>query len=337
MRTLLLICVAFVTLSCAPIPPIDMLADPDIAPPFVVSVELLDPQTLEVAFDEPVRQAEPHANGNSELGAIEWSVVESTAKFVFEHSPSPGTESFVEAEVEDMRGNSLLFVARFYGRNPSVPSVVINELTTQGSASNPDIVELAVLSDGNLAGVTLMEGTPDNWDQRIVLPDLTVAAGDFVVVHFKPQGIPEEIDELSDKGESGGINATEEAWDLWVPDGSGLSGNNGVISLTRDPFGGYLDAFVYSNRTSASDTNYAGFGSTKVLERATAVAEAGMWVIAGESIAPEDAVDPEPSTATRSMARDSLSTDTNHRNDWHITPTSGISPGAVNTDEEYEG
>jgi hypothetical protein len=337
MKTLLLICVALVTLSCAPIPPVDLLADPDLEPPFVVSVELADESTLKVEFDEPVTATSPEVYGDEALGVIDWSVTDTIATFAFEQGPAPGLESFVEAQVQDDAGNNLRFLARFYGRNDNLPQVVLNEITTQGSSTRPDIVELAVLSDGDLAGLTVIEGTPGNWEQRIVLPELMVSAGDFVIVHFKPDGTAEEIDEVISKNESGGKNTSDEGWDFWVPGGTGLSGNNGVISLTRDPFGGYLDAFLYSNRTSTSDTSYAGFGSRDVLERANEIAEAGMWQYAGDAIAPEDAVNPEPSTATRSMARSSLSADSDSKSDWHITPTSGISPGTVNTDEEYEG
>ena len=337
MKTLLLLCGAFVTLSCAPIPPVDMLADPDLEPPFVTSIDLVDETTLKVTFDEPVTATGPEVHGDQALGAIDWSVTDAVATFVFENGAAPGFESYVEAQVEDNAGNNLRFLARFYGRNDNLPDVLLNEITTQGSSSRPDIVELVVLSDGDLAGLTVTEGTPTNWEQRMVFPEVLVEAGDYVVVHFRPDDTAEEIDEITDRTASGGKSASDEGWDFWVPEGSGLSGNNGVISLTRDPFGGYMDAFLYSNRTSASDTNYAGFGSRDVMERANEIVEAGMWQIAGDTVAPEDAVNPEPSTATRSMARSSSSADTDSKSDWHITPTSGISPGLPNTDEEYEG
>jgi hypothetical protein len=51
---------------------------------------------------------------------------------------------------------------------------------------------------------------------------------------------------------------------------------------------------------------------------------------------PEDVVDPEDSTATRSMSRGSDGADTDTAADWHITPTSGYTFGGPNTDEVYE-
>ena len=164
---------------------------------------------------------------------------------------------------------------------------------------------------------------------------MDVVAGDYVVVHFRPQGIPEEINETTDRAASGGRNASPDAWDYWVSGGTGLSTNNGVLSLVENPLGGYIDAVIYSNRTSESDTRYRGFGSRKMLARADAVVEAGQWVAAGRAVVPEDAIPSGASTATRSMSRRSDGRDTNSAADWHITPTRGSTPGSVNTDEVH--
>ena len=213
--------------------------------------------------------------------------------------------------------------------------MIINEFTTQGSGSHPDLVEIRVLSDGNLAGACLYEGVPGNWDQRYVFPDVTVSADDYIVVHFKPQGIPEEVDELVRPDVSGGYDAHPAAWDFWVTGGTGLSGNNGVITLCENPVGGIIDGVLYSNRTSSSDERYRGFGSTAVMERADALVAAGAWIAAQTQVRPEDAVNPEDSTATRSIARMSSGRDTNTKADWHITPTRGLTPGLPNVDAVY--
>ncbi|MFW5744261.1 MAG: hypothetical protein ACOC2D_13380 [Spirochaetota bacterium] len=324
--------------SCAPLPPIPFVTDADLAAPVVTDLRLVSPVELEVAFDEAVSVvSEPL--GSASVGKVTLRTAETPAPavgFLFEAAPSPAAEHHVEAQVADVAGNHLRFVARFHGLNPMVPAMIINELTTQGSGNHPDLVEIRVLTDGNLAGACLYEGVPENWDQRYIFPSVDVVAGDYLVVHFKPEGIPEEIDEVDSRDASGGLDATPDGWDFWVPDGSGLSGNNGTIVLTENPLGGYIDAVLYSNRTSASDENYRGFGRRDVMERADALAAAGAWNFSGEAIAPEDAVDPDPSTGTRSMARGSDGADTNSRSDWHITPMRGLTPGTENTDEVYE-
>ena len=336
MRQIALFGAVLVTMSCTPLPPIPFLTDVDLVPPEIVGLRFRSPDELEVAFSEPVSWVSGPTHPRSIHVAGVRTEEPGRAVISFAEPPSAAVEHFVEAQVADDAGNHLRFVARFHGLNPLLPAMIINEFTTRGSGNNPDIVELRILTDGNLAGATLYEGVPGNWDQRFVFPSVDVAAGDYVVVHFRPDGVPEEVNELVSKEQSGGRNATPTAWDFWVAAGSGLSGNNGVISLCENPLGGYIDAVLYSNRTSDSDERYRGFGSTRVMERADALAAAGAWEYAGTAIAPEDAINPEGSTATRSMARRSDGTDTNSAADWHITPTRGLTPGAENTDDVYQ-
>ncbi|MFW5684986.1 MAG: hypothetical protein ACOC1I_09045, partial [Spirochaetota bacterium] len=320
MRKVGLLCVAIVTISCTPLPPVPFLEDADLAPPVVLEVGLPDPGRLRIVLDEPVELVTGPIPSHGL--SLEGSELEGDSLVVrFVEPPSPETEHHVEAQVRDLSGNHLRFVVRFYGLNPNLPSMLINEFTTQGSGNHPDLVEIVSLTAGNIAGACVFEGTPENWEQRFVLPSVNVSAGDYIVVHFKPEGIPEEVDETRSRSASGGRDASPTAWDFWVPEGSGLSGNNGVVSLCRNALGGYVDAVLYSNRTSDSDEHYRGFGSRDVVERADALAAAGAWVSrAGQRcvLAPEDAIDPEPSTATRSMSRDSDSTDSNTANDWHL-------------------
>ncbi len=328
---------AFATAACGQLPPLPVVGDADLTPPSIVGIELRNPVELIVRFDEPVAHA---SDGVGASDAIEGVVLEieddRVGVFRFAAAPAPEIEHWVEAQVADRAGNNLRFLLRFHGLNRLLPAMVINEFTTKGSTNRPDMVEIAVLTDGNIAGATLFEGLPGDWDQRFVFPSVDVEAGDFIVVHFRPDGIPEEINETVSKSQSGGKDATDTAWDYWVPGGTGLSSNNGVLTLTENPLGGYIDAVIYTNRTSASDDRYRGFGSTKLLNRVDAITAAGHWVYVGAMVAPEDAVNSERSTATRSMARSSDSRDTNSKDDWHITPTSGVSPGRPNTDERFE-
>jgi hypothetical protein len=108
-----------------------------------------------------------------------------------------------------------------------------------------------------------------------------------------------------------------------------------VISLYSRPGGEILDGVLYSNRTSESDAQYRGFGSATVLARADELVSAGGWRVSGSQAAPEDALNPDGSTATRSICRSSDSTDTDSREDWHIVPTRGSTFGTDNSDEVY--
>lgn len=324
--------------SCAPLPQLPFDDSADFDPPGIVSIEV-DSHGLELGFSEPCSLlpdsvlAGDSLSGNAVNTA--WSDNMRSLAFAFDPPPATGVEHQVEAQVEDLAGNNLRFVARFYGPNALLPAMVINEFTTQGSGKHPDFVEIRILTAGNLAGACLIEGVPGDWDSRFVFPDIDVAAGDYVVVHFKPQGIPEEVNETTSKSASGGYDSSDSAWDFWIPDGDGLSGNNGVLTLCETPAGGVIDAVVYSNRNSSSDERYRGFGSARMLSRVDYLDERGAWKGASPLV-PEDAVNPEPSTGTRSMCRRSSGEDSNRREDWHVVPTRGLSPGSRNTDEKHQ-
>ncbi len=163
-----------------------------------------------------------------------------------------------------------------------------------------------------------------------------MAEGVFILVHWKPSGDPAELNETEDMAASRGFDASDIAWDLWVADGRGLPGNNGVLSLYDRPGGICLDGVLYSNRTSQSDESYRGFGSVETLNRAEELVLDGGWKPAGARVSPEDAVSPEGSTGTRSICRQSSGADTDSAEDWHIVPTRKATFGAENSDEVYE-
>jgi hypothetical protein len=328
--------VAVACAGCAPLPEFPFLDGADLSPPAIVELALPDPHHLRVRFDEPCKLVDGTVvPGATISGSVVPAARDHELVFTFTVPPDPAQEHVLEAQVKDAAGNHLRFAARFHGVNPLIPAMLINEFTTQGSGKHPDLVEIRTLSAGNLAGACLYEGVPGNWEQRFVFPDVDVEAGEYIVVHFKPEGLPEEVNEVARPDLSGGYDAHPEAWDFWVPGGTGLSGNNGVISLCENPIGGVLDAVLYSNRTSSSDERYGGFGSSAVQERAIFVVTEGAWRTAGDRVRPEDAVDPENSTATRSICRGSDGADTNARDDWHITPTRGLTPGEENLDDVY--
>ncbi len=186
-----------------------------------------------------------------------------------------------------------------------------------------------------MGGVTVYEGTPGSFDDRLVFPPFEVSAGDFVLVHFRPSGDPAEVNETTDSAASGGLDSSPAAWDFWVRGGDGLGGNNGVLSLFGSPGGTLLDGVLYSNRTSESDELYGGFGTAEVLVRARDLVTLGGWRTAGGQPSPEDAVNPDGSTSTRSICRWSSGEDTDAATDWHIVPTRGSTFGARNSDEVY--
>ena len=290
---------------CGPITDIRERFDPDLTPPVLMGIRTLSEEQVELAFDEP---------------------------------PTCRIEDILivpQLNPVSVQSKDCLLLAVFYGYNGNLPELLINEFTTRGTGNHPDAVELKVSVAGNMGGLVLYEGTPSNYDERLIFPAFEVEAGDFLIVHFKAQGIPEEIDETEDKELSGGLDSSEYAYDFWIPEGAGISGNNGVISLYARPGGEILDGVLYSDRSSDSDERYGGFGTLDSLERAEELVGDGGWIILADRVRPEDAVSPEGSTGTRSICRSASSEDSDTAVDWHIVPTRGFTFGRENSDEVY--
>ncbi len=306
----------------------------DLTPPILTGFTVVDSSSIVMSFDEDVKIEAGKLRVEPSLGVTDIDIEGNTIR-ISTGSQEMGKRYSMVGEVTDLKGNSNSFIKDFYGHNGDLPGLLINEFTTRGSGRHPDFVELFVTEGGNMGGVTLLNGTLRNWKNRLIFPAFTVERGDFIIVHFKPRGSEEEKNETDRKDQSGGYDSSPKAFDFWVEDGSGLSGNNGVLSLYESPEGILMDGVIYSNRTSDSDSRYGGFGLAATLERATELAESGGWYYSGDSVAPEDAVNPEGSTGTRSICRDRNSADTDRREDWHIVPTRGATPGTVNRDDRY--
>jgi hypothetical protein len=319
--------------SCGPLSD-SRKQDVDLLPPQLQSVQALGPGEITISFDE---DADLRPEKTRITPALTVSEVTGPSKSVVlrGEQQAPGRLYTLESEAQDAHGNTASFAAQFYGYNDRVPRLLINEFTPRGSGGHPDVVELRALSAGNMGGVVLFLGSPGSFDARLVFPAFEIGAGSYILVHLKPSGDNAERDETTNPSASGGADASDTAFDFWLREGTGLGGNNGVLSLCDRPGGLCLDAVVYSNRTSQSDEQYRGFGSEQMLLRAEELAGCGAWKPAGPRVTPEDAVNPEGSTGTRSLCRSSGSIDTDRPEDWHIVPTRRATFGKVNSDEVY--
>ncbi len=321
--------------SCGKIPDYRTLVERDIRPPQLLGCEAESPSAVTLFFDEKASLIQERILVSPELGFNEATGSGNSVSLSFTEQQVPGKQYIVEGSVRDENGNTLNFLIPFYGYNPDIPGIVINEFTPRGSGTHPDSIELFCRTEGSVAGLCLYAGTKNLYAAMFIFPDLRVKAGDYIVLHCNPQGIAQEKNETISKMESGGYDASPEAWDFWLAEGTGLSSNNGAIGLYTNPSGKLLDCVLYSNRTSTSDDRYRGFGSADMLHQAEELANAGAWRCAEDAVRPEDAVNPDGTTGTRTLCRNSTSEDTNGKEDWHIVPTRGFSYGRSNSDERY--
>jgi len=328
--------------GCTPLSGYRELMNADIHPPIILGAETASENCFIFEFSEqiiPVQNSfrffPPTNIERVTISTISESIEQKEFLRIYtETSIPPGARCMVEGEVMDPSGNTLFFSATVYGWNDAIPKLIINEFTTQGSAAHPDRVELIAVSAGNTAGITFCDGVNLDRNQRLILPPLEVLKGDIIVIHCgKESDI--SVSETVSITESQSKYATDSAWDVWIASGEGLSGNNGIISLYTSPQGDLIDAVLYSNRTSVSDTNYKGFGSRALLNRVAILADQEGWEPSAFDIIPEDGINPDDSTATRSMCRISPITDTNSLKDWYIVPTGKSTFGEVNFDGVY--
>ncbi len=321
-------------ICCGPVPDPRSGQQVDLHPPQIQSVCATGSQEVSISFDEEASLVSEKTRITPSL-AVRETTGPAKGVLVRVDPQKPGLEYSLEGEARDSSGNTASFLASFYGFNPNVPRLLINEFITQGTTDHPDMLEIKVLSDGDMGGVVLYQGTPGSFDDRLVFPSFAVRQGEFIVVHFKPSGDGTEVNETRDKAESGGMDACATAFDFWVAGGRGISGNNGVLSVYQRPGGNLIDGVLYSNRNATSDEKYLGFGSANMLARAEELVRDNGWQPAGRRVSPEDAVNPSGSTSTRSLCRSSSSADTDRAGDWHVVPTRKASWGLENCDEVY--
>jgi hypothetical protein len=249
----------------------------------------------------------------------------------------PGKRYTLEMNVHDERGNTCAFLYHFYGYNPRIPALRINELIVNTPSSTVyNQVEIAVLSDGDMAGVTLFEGTKSYADKTFIFPAREVREGDFILVHFNTIEAEGEVDETGgSKTAASGKGASATAWDFWLPGTGNLTKDNDALCLYTNPEGDVIDGLLYTSKKYEAGARYNGFGTSLMLNKAVELVSGGGWLTQGSEPFPEDGFNPTGATSTRSICRDSLSTDTNSAADWHIVPTGKRSPGAINSDEVY--
>ena len=301
-----------VVLSCRTEPGLSEIVNfftgEDCLAPVLLAVRSESGSIIRLEFDEPVK-----VYGKS----FEPSTARADGRYVFvslTRSLPPGERYLVSGRVKDYSGNSVGFSISVWGLNPRLPEMAINEFTTKGTAKSPSRTELRVLENGNLCGIALYAGIPDDYDAYVMFGDIEVYKDDLVVIWWT-ESLPEGV-----------MQREQGVWNFCSESAGKPSTNNGVFTLCESPSPGavVLDAVVYSNYSQSHE----GFGTKSALERARWVTEIGAWE--GE------AVDTSASTATRSVCRNPEAGDSDCSSDWFVTVTSGSTFGAANTSEAFQ-
>lgn len=314
--------------------PEDQMVWGDLTPPSVLEESFDNDGRLDLTFDEDVEllQESLRASGGArpEVLAGKGRVLSLDTK----PGTEPGKPYAVAMSAGDKAGNTTSMVIPFYGDNPRLPRVLISELACKTSTTIRDTVELEVMADGNLAGLTLYLGNPDDNDGFFVFGDIEVVAGNFILVHCKAEGLAEELNESSDWSASGGKNALPGVLDVWLEGAPGLGDASGVVCLFDKPLGHPVDAVFYTDKVSQSGKDYDSFGTKRLLERVRFLEKSGAWLGTAARLAVEDGASSIGMTSTRTLCRQNHA-DNGNRGDWAVVASGKASLGKTNSSELY--
>lgn len=311
---------------------INFFLDKDNKPPVLLAVNSVASSIIRLEFDEQVK-----VYGKS----FSPFVARADGKSVYvtlNSSLKGGEKSTLSGRVQDFYGNTTGLEVSVWGFNPNIPKLLINEFTTKGTDDNPDRVELFAMSSGNLGGIALYSGIPNDYDAMYVFQDIVVKKGDFIVVAF----VDEEYELDSTNNTKANYFCSSE---------KRLSNDNGILVLASSPSPGaqILDVVVYSKYRDGQEY----FGTNTQKERV-------QWALSNQSWKGQ-AIDSSKSTSKRSIARipvfptsssgssSSLSSasssalssavpiDTDSLDDWFIAnyPRKEDGFGKVNTADRY--
>lgn len=305
----------------------------DLKPPSIERLTVESSNSIRINCNEKVNFIEKAYFSREKIEIESYELGDKSFRLNFKTHMIPGREYCSEFYIEDLNGNSLAFVAKYYGYNKSIPDILINEFICKGTNSNPDKIELYIKKSGNLAGIALFNGVSRDYDSMFVFPDIKVNKGDYIIVRSVSEKYPDSFIETNDLNIANDRKFIEGVRDIRTKNFS-LSSTNGVISVYTDPYGTIIDSVIYSKNTNNPEKRYRNFGLKKTVERVDLVGNIDEWKGVSSCIFPDDAVFVGNSTTTRSLNRRSL-LDSNTDNDWYTVPTSKSTFGFENSTEEY--
>ncbi|WP_426753939.1 Ig-like domain-containing protein [Myxococcus sp. Y35] len=225
----------------------------------VQTVVPLSPTQLRVTFEPGIDPstitdvATQFTFGDSGLAASAYTLDEKTLVLTTT-AQEPGTQYTltVDPSVKSYTGVSVSGTATFKGyRVPAL--LVINEvnpnITTGVSATNNrDLIELKAVTGGAIEGITLTEEA-SSVSRLATLPDVTVAAGDLIVIHFRPNSAELAAgNDMLAKDEKTYETFYPGAWDVVTGTSSHPTFNDRLLRIAN-PQGETQDVVAFSHKS----------------------------------------------------------------------------------------
>jgi Bacterial Ig-like domain len=264
--------------------------------PTVVSAVDLTGTTVRITFSRNVAPASVNANGSqftfdNGLTASAATVSGRTVT-VTTSAQAVGTTYTVTVAntVTDLQGSAVATpnTATFLGFEQPA-SVKINEVNAN-ITGGCDLIELRVTAAGTLRGLKVQERTGGSGELAEVLPAVTVAKNDIVVLHLNgpsatcnPGVSANETTSITQSPVATFTRNYDTAWDLFSAD-TGLTATDNVISVF-DRFGAMNDAVLIDDDVAGS--NVAAASETA----AAAAVVAMMWQNVGGGTPPGGYID----------------------------------------------
>jgi hypothetical protein len=148
-------------------------------------------------------------------------------------------------------------------------------------------------------------------------PPCEVRAGEFIVLHCAPEGLPTELDETgSDLARSGGVDSSPGGRDFWTSSG-GLPDETGIIALREREESPPVDGLFYTAEGKTGEVD-----SEKISMLLESLATAGLWDCSSTPLW-EDALQWK-SSPSRPLLRGAEG----EKRGWHVGEPGSQSPGA---------
>lgn len=306
----------------------------DITPPKIECIETTSENTLSIVCNEPVSlDINNTIPEDTNIGIKEFESQENSILIKFTRDLKPGVEYIGEFKIADSNGNSLTFISKYYGFNRELPEILINEFIVKGSNTNPNKIELLVTKSGNMAGITLFNGTKNSFDYFFTFPEFYVNKGEYIVVRTISDKYSKPFIEIDDLNINNDSKFIDNVRDLRINNFK-LSSTNGVISIYNNPFGQIIDCVVYTQNSNDETKNNRNFGLNKTVIRIDEVGESKSWISENGLIFPSDAINTSDSTTTRSLNRINEQ-DTDSNSDWKTVATKEATFGFPNSQSYY--
>jgi hypothetical protein len=305
----------------------------DCPAPRVVGAFALASTALRVNFDRRIDPASVAADGSQFAlsGGLAASAAGGSARSVdlATSAQAPGTAYTVAVAptVLDLGGKPVApgAASAVFGGFGGAATLRIEELNANING-NRDLLEIRALGAGTVAGVQVVQdpGAAGAGTVLATLPEIVVAAGDRIVVHFAPAG---ETDETLSQTQCTDLACYPAAWDV-RGSAAGILFSNRIVALRAATGGALLDAVAAGRSDLANPT--AAFPANLQFVQA-----AGQWLpadcggaacsYASTPSALQVAVDWTTlgtTPAANSLQRAASAADTDLRGDWLLAPAS---------------